>query len=113
MDFDITTFLRRSHQTQKELAEKLSCSSGLVGQWASGRAIPSYEKIVDLLKLGMTVREIFGKDVSETALIDVLPKEKSTVDKDFVLKVGQAIMELTSGGIRMSKHSETTSTKGD
>lgn len=62
---DLMHFLRRKGMTQRELALKIDCSSGLVGAWSSGNGVPSYEKIVKLILIGMSIEEIFGLDVAE------------------------------------------------
>ena len=63
--FDILSFQKRTGLNQRELSEKLGCSSGLVGNWAIGRAVPSYDKIGDLLALGMTIQELFGPEIAD------------------------------------------------
>jgi transcriptional regulator with XRE-family HTH domain len=58
---DFAKFLRRSGLTHREVAEKLHCSTALVSSWATNRIQPSFEKIVQLIDLGLTTNELFGE----------------------------------------------------
>ncbi|MCL2282034.1 MAG: helix-turn-helix domain-containing protein [Fibromonadales bacterium] len=89
---DIAQFLKRKRITQQELADKMDCSLGLVGGWASYRNVPSYEKCVELLKAGMTVSELFGEDVARVTVLFPITEEDLTSGKsiDFEAKVGEA-----------------------
>lgn len=94
---DLMRFLRRTGMTQRELALKMGCSSGLVGAWSSGSGVPSYEKIIKLLLVGMSIEEMFGKDIAEkTQVFSEQTKElPSTTDHDrFVAGVKEALAEL-------------------
>ena len=47
-------------RTQEELAERLGVSGQTVSNWAKGKKFPPHETEFRLLKMGMTVEEIFG-----------------------------------------------------
>ena len=47
---------------QAELSKRLDTTPGNVNRWAKGDGVPSYELCVKLLRLGMTVEELFGVD---------------------------------------------------
>ena len=94
--FNIVKFLARKGLTHSALAEKLNCSHGLIGMWASGRAVPSYEKCVELLQNGMTVSELFGEDLAQNAF--GFQKEIEENVNDFEQKVGDAIVSLMNKG---------------
>lgn len=93
---NIVNFLTRKGLTHSALAEKLNCSNGLIGMWASGKAVPSYEKCVELLRNGMTVSELFGEDVAKSAF--GFQKEIEEDLNDFEQKVGDAIVSLVNKG---------------
>jgi len=65
--------------TQKDLKDKIGCSMGLVGSWASNRASPSYEKCLELIKAGITLTELFNEEAAEKVL------ENSTSNADLTL----------------------------
>lgn len=67
MEFQIKRFLKRAHLTQSELAKKLGCNQSLIAAWTSGRGTPTYEKIGQLILLGMSLEEVFGTEVAEKA----------------------------------------------
>jgi transcriptional regulator with XRE-family HTH domain len=97
--FNIGKFLARKGLTHSALAEKLNCSHGLVGMWASGKAVPSYEKCVELLQNGMTVSELFGEEVAKNAAVFPLTEEEIKVTaENFEQKVGSAIVNLVNKG---------------
>lgn len=68
-NFDFTRFIKRLGLKQKDAAELLKVSKGLVGMWASSEALPSFDKIVRLINAGMTAQELFG-DKLGTFLIE-------------------------------------------
>lgn len=47
-------------RTQEELALKLGFSDQTVSNWVKGKTFPTHETEYKLLKMGMTVEEIFG-----------------------------------------------------
>jgi transcriptional regulator with XRE-family HTH domain len=98
-NIDLARFLKRKGITQKDLAEKLGCSLGLVGGWASYRCVPSYEKCIELLQAGMTISELFGEEVAKEArLFPITEEELKTKTSDFEAKVGTAIVSLAKKG---------------
>jgi hypothetical protein len=67
--------------------------------YASQKSVPSYEKIELLLKLGMTIEEMFGQDVAEQARLFVQSEgDLQNEASSFKDKVGEAIVELLNGG---------------
>ena len=96
---DIPHFLKRKGLTQRELAEKLDCSIGLVCGWANYSGVPSYEKCIDLLKAGMSISELFGEEVAKATLPFPLTENdiKTQID-DFEEKVGEAVVKLINKG---------------
>jgi len=93
----IQAFLDRMGYKQKDLAEKVNGSVSLVGGWCVSRVYPSYEKIAELLVLGMSIEELFGPEVAEkTKLFSDSSKESShTINRDaFLQGVKEALAEL-------------------
>lgn len=60
---DICAFLARTGMSGVELQEKLGVSSGLLSSYKAGRANPSYTMLQRLLEEGMTIEEMFGREV--------------------------------------------------
>lgn len=59
--FDFNKFIHRKRMKQKDAATMVGVSIGLVGTWASGKALPSYEKVVKLIECGISAQELFGE----------------------------------------------------
>ena len=66
--FDFNHFMNRKQLKQKDAASLIGVSCGLVGMWASNKAVPSYEKIVRLIDNGATAEELFGKECADKLL---------------------------------------------
>jgi DNA-binding XRE family transcriptional regulator/HAMP domain-containing protein len=61
----IKSFRDRLRLNQAELAEKLGIVQGNITAWESGRGTPSFQISKKLLKLGITVEELFGVRYNE------------------------------------------------
>lgn len=68
---DIEQFMRRAGILSKtDLAKMLDTSPQNINRWFNKeRKEPTYDMCKRLLKIGMTVEELFGKDVAEKVLI--------------------------------------------
>lgn len=53
--------------SQEELAEKLDVTNVTVSKWANGTGTPTFKVCQQLLDMGMTVEELFGKPYPSTA----------------------------------------------
>ena len=62
---DIKSFLTRRRMSKADLCRELGidAKSNLISSYEKGRISPSYDKCVQLLQLGMTVKELFGIDL--------------------------------------------------
>ena len=61
--FDCNSFLNRKGWKQRELAQRLNIGTSTVGMWCTGKSTPSYDVILQLFKLGVTIKELFGEEV--------------------------------------------------
>lgn len=68
-------------RNQEDLSEKLGVSDQTVSNWAKGKTFPTHQMEQQLLEMGMTVEELFGKaylsSVRESH--DALAKNLATV----------------------------------
>lgn len=83
-------YLVRSRQTSKELAKKISCSEANVSKWKKFKGLPSLEVVFELIKNGMTLQEIFGKDIAKKLSVDFqknLVSDDPTAAKNFSLQL--------------------------
>lgn len=76
--FDFEHYIERKRWKQKDAVAALGVSTGLVGSWASGTAIPSYDKIVKLIKCGITAQELFGEELGKMLIDNSLPPQSFT-----------------------------------
>ena len=42
--------------------------------WCTGKSTPPYENIMGLIKLGITMKELFGEDVAEIIMRQYMPE---------------------------------------
>lgn len=63
----IDSFIKRKgYRNQTELAKALGVSQGTVSAWANGTSAPTHEMGRKLLRLGMTVKELYDEDFPDT-----------------------------------------------
>lgn len=97
--FDFNRYMHRKKWKQKDAYTALKVSKGLVGQWASGTARPSYEKIAKLVENGISAVELFGDQLGQMLV-------KNSVDSSFKISsqetlekgVVDALVELNEKG---------------
>lgn len=95
--FEFNRFLHRKNLKQKDAAAMIGASMGLIGTWASGKAVPSYEKIAKLIECGISAQELFGEEVAAE-----LMKNSQTVNpnnanfKEGVKEVLKEMLNLNS-----------------
>jgi len=58
-------FLSRVRKDPKEISKELNTTVAAVSAWKTGKNFPSFDKIVELIKLGMTLEEIFGERLAK------------------------------------------------
>lgn len=89
-------YLVRTKQTSKELTKKISCSEANVSKWKKFKGLPSLEVVFKLVKNGMTLQEVFGKDMAEKLSVDFqknLVSENPTAAKNFSLQLLEFLNE--------------------
>ena len=77
--FDFEHYIERKRWKQKDAVAALGVSTGLVGSWASGTAIPSYDKIVKLIKCGITAQELFGEELGKILIENSLEQTPGVI----------------------------------
>lgn len=92
--FDFPKFTHRLKLKQREVSEKTGISAGLIGNWASGKAVPSYEKIGRLIEIGMTAQELFGEELGNL-LVKNSAIEKRITKSDVMDAVRDALADLS------------------
>lgn len=96
--FDYQAFVKRTRLKQREIAEKVGATQGLIGHWAIGRGVPSYEKLGALIELGMTPQEMFGEELGNR-LVSNGGASMNRFDKDEILAaVKVALSDLSKAG---------------
>lgn len=98
--FDFNKFLRRKNFKQKDAAAVVGVSMGLVGTWASNKAVPSYEKIIRLIDAGITSQELFGDEIGSKLVensMKVINFDMEPIDyksPEFQALVEKALIEI-------------------
>lgn len=92
--FDFAKFLYRNRLKLREVAEMTGASTSLVGNWNSGSAVPSYEKIGKLIEVGMTAQELFGQELGDL-LVKNSSTEKPVTKADVMSAVREALADLS------------------
>lgn len=94
---------RKGIRNQTELAKMLGISQAAISSWNSGVRSPTHETCVQLLKMGMTFRELFGEDFPDITLADMKEMsvgknvekfEKGTPEHEFDKKVEDSVVRL-------------------
>ena len=80
---DLLSFLRRVNMTQAELSKALDTTPGNVNRWAKREGVPSFGLCKELLKLGMTPRELFGEEIDELIKANYLKARDPKIPKTF------------------------------
>lgn len=78
-------------RNQTELANKLGLTQSAISSWNAGVRSPTYETCIDLLKMGMTISELFGEEIA------VIVKGNDGIgSSDFDESVKQAMLRILS-----------------
>lgn len=79
-------------RNQTALADKLGLTQSAISAWNAGTRSPTYETCIDLLKMGMTISELFGDDVG------AIVSDGSKVDDDgFDSRVKKSLLRIIGG----------------
>lgn len=60
---DIRAFRKRVRLTGRELADRLGVDQTAVVAWEKGRSFPKYAICAELIRLGISLDELFGPDL--------------------------------------------------
>lgn len=90
---ELEKFLKRTGMRQCRLAEILGMSRAMVTQLKKGRTEPTHSVCRGLLLAGMSVEELFGKDVQDAVSAGILSEYvgSSLSDEDCRRIVGSAL----------------------
>lgn len=92
--FDYAKFANRRKMKQREVAAAVEASLGLIGNWATGRATPSYDKLAKLIELGMTAQEMFGEELGDTLVKNSQPEQQASKG-EILAAVKEALADLS------------------
>lgn len=68
---DVKSFMKRAgFKNQTELGDRLGVGQGAVSSWGNGTNFPDWHMSRELLRLGMTVEELYGETFTMTAKSD-------------------------------------------
>lgn len=89
-------------KNQDELAEKLGLGQSAISAWNAGTNAPKHKTCVQLLKMGMTFRELFGDDFPDITLSQMKALsagikenyENGTPEHEFDKKVEDSVLRL-------------------
>lgn len=71
---------------QEDLADKLGVSDQTVSNWRKGKTYPTHETEDRLLRMGMTVEELFGSEIWEIVKKQAIKESESGADQAFERK---------------------------
>ena len=87
----IQEFMERNGiRNQTELATRLGLTQSAISSWNDGVRSPTYETCIDLLKMGMTIAELFGDDIAALVSYDNMTED------EFDRKVKASIVRIFS-----------------
>jgi len=83
---DIKTFIERKGMRKADLCRALGIdsTSSLMSSYEKGRSDPSYDKCEKLIRLGITVQELFGEELGNLLLENSLQVKPQNPPPDFV-----------------------------
>ena len=88
----IQEFMERTGiRNQTALADKLGLTQSAISAWNAGTRSPTYETCIDLLKMGMTISELFGDDVG------AIVKGSNVDDDGFDSRVKKSLLRIIGG----------------
>ena len=100
---DIKSFLDRTNLSKADVLRKLGRDpkSSLLSAYQSGASLPSFDMALKLLKLGMTIKEMFGEEIDEIVrkvyMDEVRPEAAD--DQSTMTGVEKAIAAMKARGI--------------
>lgn len=83
---DIKSFIERKGMRKADLCRALGMdsTSSLMSSYEKGRSDPSYDKCEKLIRLGITVQELFGDELGNLLLENSLRAKPQSPLADFV-----------------------------
>lgn len=85
-------------KSQEDLARRLGVGKGTVSMWAKGKRYPTHQTEAELLEMGMTIEELFGKAYPSTVR-DLKPRsEMLDIMIDALAQVRRNIGDLKPQG---------------
>ena len=96
-------------KNHKELAERLGIKKGTVDSWSSGERFPTHEMEEKLFRIGMTLEELFGKEIADVVRAQLLTEQAKDADAAFERKANFFLNKIFS---KIDK-TEIDASKGD
>jgi len=89
----VQEFMKRMNiRNQTDFADRLNLTQSAISAWNAGTRYPTYDTCIDLLKMGMTLAELFGDDVAEAVKVN----ERPAVQDDFEDRVRRTLLNILS-----------------
>ena len=91
---------RKGIKNQTELAKMLGLTQSAISSWNSGVRAPTHEMCEALLKMGMTLRELFGDEFPDISVEDLAGRphgrtvSENPNDRAFDEKVEGSVLRL-------------------
>ena len=85
---------RKGIRRQEDLARELGVSDQTVSNWAKGKTYPTHETEDRLLRMGMTVEELFGSEIWEIVKRQALSESAKSADEVFEKKAAFFMKKL-------------------
>lgn len=86
---------RLGYKSKADFAKSIGKSQSAISVWESGEHGPTYEMCGELLKLGMTIRELFGDEVADAMFMKQTVSEPGIDNKNEIENIVNNVVSET------------------